>query len=70
MAGMLDGKAAPAKIEIAPARLAAGDHVAADDPKLWGWIIFPKGFRAPAMMELGRLQAWTLKPALLARAKD
>ena len=21
---------------------------AADDPKLWSWVIFPKGFRAPA----------------------
>ena len=25
------------------------------------------GFKAPAMMELAKRQAWTLKPALLAR---
>ena len=30
---------------------------------LWGWVIFPPGFRAPKLMGLARLQAWTLKPA-------
>jgi hypothetical protein len=39
--------------------------VADDAPHLWGWIIFPRGFRAPEMMELAKRQAWTLKPALL-----
>jgi len=37
----------------------------ADDPKLWGWPIFPPGFKAPALMELAKRQAWTLKPAIL-----
>lgn len=31
----------------------------------FGWVILPEGFRAPGLMELARLQAWTLKPALL-----
>lgn len=31
----------------------------------FGWSIFPEGFSAPQLMELARLQAWTLKPALL-----
>jgi hypothetical protein len=64
---LADGKNAPKLVEVAPARLAAADHVAADDPRLWGWIIFPPGFRAPAMMDLAKRQAWTLKPAMLAR---
>jgi hypothetical protein len=38
--------------------------VADDSPKLWGWVIFPEGFHAPRLMELAKLQAWTLKPAL------
>jgi hypothetical protein len=42
--------------------------VADDSPDLWGWVIFPEGFRAPRMMALARLQAWTLKPAVLRRA--
>lgn len=43
----------------------ADSHVAEDSTKLWGWVIFPEGFHAPKIMEQARLQAWTLKPALL-----
>ena len=64
---LADGKPASLKVEVAPARLAVADYVKADDPKLWGWVIFPKDFRAPAMMELAKRQAWTLKPALLVK---
>ncbi len=65
-AGLADGRRTPDLIEIRPARLAASTYVADDDPKkLWGWVIFPRGFRAPAMMELAKRQAWTLKPAIL-----
>jgi len=62
---LLDGKPLPDAIELKPARLAAAEYVADDGPNLWGWVIFPPGFRAPAMMELAKRQAWTIKPALL-----
>jgi hypothetical protein len=63
---LFDGKAMPETIEIKPAKLAVGRYVSDDDPKkLWGWVIFPPGFRAPGLMELARKQAWTLKPAIL-----
>jgi len=43
----------------------AARHVAAETPDLFGgWIIHKEGLRAPKLMELARLQAWTLKPAL------
>ena len=42
----------------------ADRHVAEDSPDLWRWPIFPEGFHAPRIMELARLQAWTLKPAV------
>ncbi len=45
--------------------LEAKKFVANDSPGLWGWVIFPKGFNAPHLMELAKLQAWTIKPALL-----
>ena len=45
----------------------AGKYVAEDGPGLWGWVIFPPNLRCPKMMELGRLQAWTIKPAILVR---
>jgi hypothetical protein len=67
---LADGKPPPAKVEVAPARLAVGQYVAEDGPNLWGWIIFPRGFRAPQMMALARRQAWTLKTALLDRPAE
>ena len=42
----------------------ADRYVAEDSPELWSWVIFPEGFHAPRIMELARLQAWTLKPAV------
>jgi hypothetical protein len=62
----LNGDQLPETITVKPAKLAAARYVADDDPgKLWGWVIFPPGFRAPGLMELAKKQAWTLKPAFL-----
>lgn len=61
----LAGEALPQFVTIAPAQLIAADHIAADSVKLWDWPIFPEGFHAAQLMELARLQAWTLKPAIL-----
>ena len=66
MAKVLGNKgsgAAPEKITIAPARLAAETYVARDSEQVWSWPIFPEGFHSEHLMELARLQAWTLKPA-------
>jgi hypothetical protein len=57
----------PALVERRSGRYTADRYVAEDSPKLWGWVIFPEGFHAPHLMELARLQAWTLKPAVLNR---
>ncbi len=64
---LLEGKPPPQTIQIKPAQLAAAKYVSTDDPKLWGWVIFPPGFRAPALMERARQQAWSLKPAVLGK---
>jgi hypothetical protein len=53
----------PQMVKIAPARLATESYIAEDSPKLWSWPIFPPGFHSEHLMELARLQAWTLKPA-------
>jgi hypothetical protein len=46
--------------EVLPAR-----HIAKDTPGLFGgWVIHKLGFRAPKVLEVARLQAWTLKPAV------
>jgi hypothetical protein len=67
---LLDGKPMPEKITLKPAKLVTEKHVAEDNPKkLWGWVIFPKGVKAPEMMDLAKRQAWALKPAILHAAK-
>lgn len=53
----------PETVTIPPARLAASQYVTEDSLELWKWEILPAGFRAPKMMKLAKLQAWTLKPA-------
>ena len=62
---LLAGRTLPRKIELTATKLEVGRYVSADRPGLWTWVIFPPGFKAPALMELARRQAWTLKPALL-----
>ncbi|HEY2572446.1 MAG TPA: hypothetical protein VGH65_00210, partial [Verrucomicrobiaceae bacterium] len=45
-------------------QLLPAQHIARDTPDLFGgWIIHKEGFRAPKILEVARLQAWTLKPA-------
>lgn len=64
-AALAAGSPPPESVAVKPARLAASQYVAEDGPQLWGWVIFPPGFRALAMMQLAKRQAWTIKPALL-----
>jgi hypothetical protein len=40
-------------------------YIATDAVKAFRWAIHPEGFSAPNLLELARLQAWTLKPARL-----
>jgi len=39
--------------------------VTTDADQSFRWPIHPDGFTASQLLELGRLQAWTLKPAQL-----
>lgn len=64
VSGLIDGKPVPEQIEVSPTKLATAKYVADDDPRLWGWVIFPPEFRAPALMDLAKRQAWTVKPAV------
>lgn len=59
----LEGKTSPQMISISPKTADFSSYIRNDDG-LWGWVIFPKGFNAPEMMELARRQGWTLKPAV------
>jgi hypothetical protein len=52
-------------VHIREGRFTADRYVADDDPKMFNWVIHTEGFHAPKIMELAKLQAWTLKPAVL-----
>jgi hypothetical protein len=55
-----EGVTLPGEVELLSA-----NHIAKDTPQLFGgWIIHKEGFRAPKILEIARLQAWTLKPAI------
>jgi len=53
---------ASGRVTLPHPRLLAEDHVRGNG--VWGWSIFAAGFNPTDLIELGRLQAWTLKPAL------
>jgi hypothetical protein len=65
LASMVAAERYSGEIPIQQGELKAKQYVADDSPRLWGWVIFPKGFKAPRMMEIAKLQAWTIKPAVL-----
>jgi hypothetical protein len=53
-----------------PARVVHGNiqfdkYFATDAKRSFGWPIHPKDFSAPELLDLARLQGWTLKPARL-----
>ena len=42
-----------------------------DGPRVYGgWIIHRANYRAPKVLDVARLQAWTLKPAISAGSKN
>ncbi|HEX5412647.1 MAG TPA: hypothetical protein VFZ27_12425 [Terriglobia bacterium] len=65
---LLEGNQPPQQVTLAPAQLDAAKYVAKDTPQLWSWPIFRPGFNGQHLLDLARLQAWTLKPALLRAA--
>jgi hypothetical protein len=58
-----NGGEPPKMVTVRPARLATEKYIATDSVEIWSWPIFPPGFHSEHLMELARLQAWTLKPA-------
>ena len=42
-------------------------YFSTEGKKSFNWVIHPEGFDGGPLLEMGRLQGWTLKPARLAR---
>ena len=61
---VLDGRG---EIRIARGKVDFDRYFATDGRKPFNWVIHPEGFDGGPLLELGRLQGWTLKPARFAR---
>ena len=61
-AGMLAHDDGTAQVPLRAGQLAFERHIATDGKKTFDWVIHPEGFDGSALLDLGRLQAWTLKP--------
>jgi hypothetical protein len=53
-------------VAVIRGRVGFETYFASDPYKPFNWIIHPAGFSGAHLLELGRLQGWTLKPAKLA----
>jgi len=61
--GIMGTGHSPGRIELCRGDFTLEKYVTGEGA--WGWTIFPEGFDAPGLIDLGKLQTWTLKPALL-----
>jgi hypothetical protein len=52
-------------VHIVRGRTAFEQYFSTDAKRSFDWPIHPAGFAAPELLALGRLQGWTLKPAVL-----
>ncbi len=58
-----DGKSPD--VAVRKANLEFERYFSTDGKGSFGWVIHPQGFDGSALLDLGRLQGWTLKPARL-----
>jgi len=67
-ARLLEGGQPPAEVRLEPVACRFEDYVdEAAARNGWNGAMLPDGFSAPGMLALAKLQAWTLKPAVLRR---
>ena len=57
-------------VQISRGNVQFEKYFASDAVKSFRWAIHADGFAAPELLELGRLQGWTLKPASYKRTFD
>jgi len=67
LAGELTDENSGRTIQIRTAKPEMESFAAADAPSLFSWIILPSGFHAPHVMDLAKLQCWSLKPVIISR---
>lgn len=55
------------QIQVRRGNIAFESYFGKDPRKAYDWVIHPQGFDGTNLLDLARLQGWTLKPAVLAR---
>ncbi|MFO7946698.1 MAG: hypothetical protein R6V19_07780 [Armatimonadota bacterium] len=64
---LVEGEGLPEQVIIDPVRPAFEEHVDIDAARAaWTGAMMPENFSAPKLLQQALLQAWTLKPAILA----
>jgi hypothetical protein len=66
-ATLAGGFNARGEVQVARGHIEFDRYFGTDGRKCFDWIIHPEGFDGAPLLELGRLQGWTLKPARLTR---
>lgn len=56
-----------AQVPVIRGQIEFDRYFATDPRRPFNWVIHPPGFSAAPLLDLGRLQGWTLKPARLSR---
>jgi hypothetical protein len=64
-AATLAGDTGAASVTVKKGRLDLEQHIGKDAARNYDWVIHPKGFAPTELLEMARLQAWTLKAAKL-----
>ena len=59
------GSSTAAEVPVVRGSLEFERYFATDGRKAFSWVIHPEGFDGTPLLDLGRLQGWTLKPARL-----
>jgi hypothetical protein len=54
-----------ANVLVQKGKLGIESRIGTNAAKLYNWVIHPEGYAPENLLELARLQAWTLKPAKL-----
>ena len=64
LAGSVEGGS---EIKVVRGNVEFDQYFASEGRRSFNWVIHPEGFDGAPLLELGRLQGWTLKPATLIR---
>jgi hypothetical protein len=58
------------EVKVLRGTIAFDRYFATETRKSFNWVIHPEGFDGGALLDMGRLQGWTLKPARLKSLKS